>query len=133
MFPLCHFFFGYSLTLLALTLVIISRKSWRNWLIKGEHLNILIFISILGGIFAELPDLECLIGGLYGLHESILGEICFLHVYLDALAPENDLMSLYEMTYLFLAVNFHVVLLIYDPLNVRKGLDKDWEDVHYAP
>lgn len=122
MHPIAHFCLGYSVTMVIVIGVVLVRPRLRHWFYRKENIAIVVFISILGGLFADLPDLDYLLGT-YPSLQTALGDICFFHSTFDGIVQnENDLWTLIEFVSLFVMTNFYVFLYVADPIKELKGL-----------
>jgi hypothetical protein len=66
-------------------------------------------VGILGGIWAEIPEIDYLLEGTV-FHTSEWSNIFFLHFSLDEVLPETDLFFAAEMFLIFVAINLFVLV-----------------------
>ena len=101
--PLAHFFFGFSVTLpvvLILFWVIGKKEKVKN---LKEFLKKRAIFGIFGGLWAMMPDID------YFLDEPVLStqsfsDIFFFHISFDRVLPETDLFFAAEMLLVFAVV-----------------------------
>jgi hypothetical protein len=106
--PVAHFFWGYSIFLPVILILI--------WLIKRdvkvknakEFLKKRLPFGIFGGLWAMIPDVD------YFLDENMistssLSDVFFFHISLDKVLPETDLFFAGEMLLIFAIINLFVL------------------------
>jgi hypothetical protein len=132
--PLAHFFFGFSVTLPIVIFIFWVVKKKEKVQNLGEFLKKRAVFGIFGGLWAMLPDID------YFLDEPVLSlqpfsDIFFFHISFDSVLPETDLFFAAEMLLIFtvvillsLAVHVESFHRLNQALFGRKEEDDDEED-----
>jgi hypothetical protein len=103
--PVAHFFWGYSITLTLFIFIL--------WLIKKENVKVKntglfirrrAVIGVAGGFWAMIPDIDYFLEDHIFSNNSI-SDIFFLHISLDKVLPETDLFFAAEMLLAFSIIN----------------------------
>lgn len=128
MHPAAHFMLGYSVTLSVIFAVVLISPKLRRRYMEKEMLLFAVTLAIFGGILADFPDLDYILGTYPGFHDSLAGYLCFFHIVFDGLAAENDLWSFVQLSILFTTTNFYMVLLVSDPGKCMKEFYKKPEE-----
>jgi hypothetical protein len=107
--PLAHFFWGYSVTLPIFLLILWLVK--RNIMVSNlrEFIKNRAIVGFIGGIWAEIPDIDYLLEGTV-FHTSDWSNIFFFHFSLDEILPETDLFFAAEVFLVFAAINLFALV-----------------------
>ena len=111
--PIAHFFWGYSLSLPLVLVLIWVLKRKVNVKNTREFLKKRSVLGVLGGIWAMIPDVD------YFLEDHIfslnsLSDIFFFHISLDKVLPETDLFFAAEMLLIFAVINLLALVVTVD-------------------
>jgi hypothetical protein len=106
--PIAHFFWGYSITLPVVLVLLWIVK--RNIKVKNtkEFLKKRAVIGIVGGFWAMIPDIDYFLSNRIFSDKSI-SDIFFFHISLDRVLPETDLFFAAQMVLIFAVINLFAV------------------------
>jgi hypothetical protein len=107
--PLAHFFWGYSVALPIFLLILWLVK--RNILVSNlrEFIRKRAIIGFIGGIWAEIPEIDYLLEDTV-FHTSEWSNIFFFHFSLDEILPDTDLFFAAEMFLIFAVINLFALV-----------------------
>ncbi len=99
-----------------------------------EYIKKRVIVGIIGGIWAEIPDIDYLLEGT-DFHESVGSNIFFFHFSLDEILPETDLFFAAEVFLVFAAINLFALVVsvesfkrLKDAVFGKEGEDDDDDD-----
>jgi hypothetical protein len=133
--PVAHFFWGYSITLVVSIVILWSIKK-DNVKVKdtGSFIKKRALLGIFGGIWAMIPDIDYFLED-YIFSNNQFSDIFFLHISLDKVLPETDLFFAAEMLLVFSIINLFALAVtvesfkrLNEALFGRKPEDDDDED-----
>ena len=109
--PLAHFFWGYSITLpLFIALFWIVKKNLKVKNTK-DFLKKRAVFGVVGGFWAMIPDIDYFLDDHIFSDKSFSDIFCF-HISLDKVLPETDLFFAGEMLLIFAVVNLFALVIV---------------------